>query len=161
MGLEGDAVRLPVSVTDENKPQTLQAMVPVVGTPIKIRLERYLPDVKWETTAADDPNGGPVAKLSLRGESLSRTLALGPRSERQSISLTSGASPSGVAAAAGALPQELRDRRWRASCSSGCRDEPSASDAAAGQDRDAGRFFVEVVGARYVLIIPSTGRPSE
>jgi hypothetical protein len=87
MGLEGDAIRLPVSVTDENKPQLLNAMVPVVGTPIKIRLERYLPDVKWETTAVDDPNGGPVAKLSLRGESLLQDVWLSARDrERQSIS---------------------------------------------------------------------------
>lgn len=87
MGLEGDAVRLPVSVADENKSQPLNAVVPVVGTPIKIRLERYLPDVKWETTAADDPNGGPVAKLSLRGESLQQDIWLCARDrERQSIS---------------------------------------------------------------------------
>jgi hypothetical protein len=87
MGLEGEAVRLPVSVTDENKPQPLQALVPVVGTPIKVRLERYLPDVKSETTAVDDPNGGPVAKLSLRGESLQQDVWLSARDrERQSIS---------------------------------------------------------------------------
>ncbi len=87
MGLEGDAIRLPVSVADENKPQPLNAMVPVVGTPIKVRLERYLPDMKGETTAADDPNGGPVAKLSLRGESLQQDVWLSARDrERQSIS---------------------------------------------------------------------------
>jgi hypothetical protein len=87
MGLEGDAVRLPVSVADENKSQPLSAMAPVVGTPIKVKLERYLPDVKWETTAADDPNGGPVAKLSLRGESLQQDIWLSARDrERQSIS---------------------------------------------------------------------------
>lgn len=87
MGLAGDAIRLPVSVADENKPQPLHATVPVVGTPIKIKLERYLPDMKWETTAADDPNGGPVAKLSLRGESLQQDVWLSARDrERQSIS---------------------------------------------------------------------------
>jgi hypothetical protein len=87
MGLEGEAIRLPVSVTDENRPQALNAIVPVVGTPIKIKLERYLPDVKWETTAVDDPNGGPVAKLSLRGEGLQQDVWLAARDrERQSIS---------------------------------------------------------------------------
>ncbi len=87
MGLEGEAIRLPVSVADENKSQPLSTTVPVVGTPIKIKLERYLPDVKWETTAADDPNGGPVAKLSLRGEGLQQDVWLAARDrERQSIS---------------------------------------------------------------------------
>ncbi len=87
MGLEGDAIRLPVSVADENKAQPLNAMVPVMGTPIKIKLERYLPDLKWETTAVDDPNGGPVAKLSLRGESLQQDVWLCARDrEKQSIS---------------------------------------------------------------------------
>ena len=87
MGLEGDAVRLPVSVADENKPQPLSAMVPVVGTPIKVKLERYLPDITWEATAADDPNGGPVAKLSLRGDNLQQDIWLSARDrERQSIS---------------------------------------------------------------------------
>jgi len=86
MGLEGDAVRLPVSIADENKSQPLHAMVPVLGTPVKVRLERYLPDVKWEATAADDPNGGPVARVSLRGESLQQDIWLCARDrERQSI----------------------------------------------------------------------------
>jgi hypothetical protein len=112
MGLEGDAVRLPVSVADENKSQPLNAMVPVVGTPIKIKLERYVPDLKWETTAVDDPNGGPVAKLSLRGESLQQDIWLAARDrERQSISAHIG----GVAfrelprPPEGALLQELTD----------------------------------------------------
>ncbi len=87
MGLEGDAIRLPVSVANENKSQPLDATVPVMGTPVKIKLERYLPDVKWETTATDDPNGGPVAKLSLRGENLQQDVWLSARDrERQSIS---------------------------------------------------------------------------
>ena len=87
MGLEGDAMRMPVSVADENKPQTLDAVVPVMGTPIKIRLERYLPDLKRDTTAVDDPNGGPVAKLSLRGESLEQDVWLCARDrEKQSVS---------------------------------------------------------------------------
>lgn len=91
MGLEGDAIRLPVSVTDENKPQLLNGMAPVMGTPIKLKLERYVPDVKWETTAVDDPNGGPVAKLSLRGENLQQDVWLSARDrERQSISAPIG-----------------------------------------------------------------------
>jgi hypothetical protein len=86
VGHEGDVVRLPVAVADESKPQGLKAVVPVMGTPLKVKLERYLPDVRWETTPVEDPNGGPVARLSLRGESLSQDLWLCARDrERQSI----------------------------------------------------------------------------
>lgn len=79
MGLEGAGMRLPLSVADENKPQELRAVVPVAGTPLKVKLERYLPDLKWETTACEDPNGRPVAKLSLRGENLQQDLWLSAR----------------------------------------------------------------------------------
>jgi hypothetical protein len=86
MGHEGDAVRMPLSVADESKPQKLKAVVPVLGTPLKVKLERYLPDVKWETTPVDDPNGGPAARLSLRGEGLQQDIWLCARDrERQSI----------------------------------------------------------------------------
>ncbi len=87
MGHEGAAMRLPLSVADENKPQSMDAVLPVMGTPITVKLERYLPDLKWETNAVDDPNGGLVAKLALRGEGLEQDLWLSARDrERQSIS---------------------------------------------------------------------------
>ena len=87
MGLEGAGIRMPVSLADENKSQDLSATAPVMGTPIKVKLQRYLPDLKWDTTAVDDPNAGPVAKLSLRGENLQQDVWLCARDrERQSIS---------------------------------------------------------------------------
>jgi hypothetical protein len=86
MGHEGTAVRLPLSIADESRPQGLQAVVPVMGTPMKVKLERYLPDVKWETTPVDDPNAGPAARLSLRGDSLQQDIWLCARDrQRQSI----------------------------------------------------------------------------
>lgn len=86
MGHEGAAMRLPLSIADESKPQGLKAVVPVMGTPMKVKLERYLPDVTWETTPVEDPNGGPVAKLSLRGEGLLQDVWLCARDrEKQSI----------------------------------------------------------------------------
>ena len=78
MGHEGQTLRLPVSVTDENKAQDLKATLPVMGTPIKVRLQRYVPDLKWETVAADDPNGAAVAKLSFRGSPSPHTLEAWP-----------------------------------------------------------------------------------
>ncbi len=87
MGHEGGAVRLPLSVADENKPQEMKAILPVMATPIGIRIKRYVPDLKWDTTVVSDPNGGSVAKLSLRGENLQQDLWLSTRDrERQAIS---------------------------------------------------------------------------
>lgn len=87
IGHEGVTMRMPLSIADENKPQELDAVIPVMGTPIKVKLERYLPNLARETTAVDDPNGGPVARLSLRGENLQQDLWLCARDrERQSIS---------------------------------------------------------------------------
>ena len=87
MGHEGAAMRLPLSVADESKPQSMDAVLPVMGTPITVKLERYVPDLKWETKAVEDPNGGPVAMLALRGEGLEQDLWLSARDrQRQSIS---------------------------------------------------------------------------
>ena len=87
MGHDGQTLRLPVAVADENKAQVLQGTVPVMGTPIKVTLNHYLPDLKWETVAADDPNGGAVARLSLRGEGLKQDLWLSAQeAARQSVS---------------------------------------------------------------------------
>ncbi|UCD52552.1 MAG: hypothetical protein JSW27_07925 [Phycisphaerales bacterium] len=107
MGHEGQTLRLPVTVTDENKAQDLNATIPVMGTPIKVKLERYIPDLKQETVAVDDPNGRAVAKLSFRGEGLEQDLWLSAQDvTRQSISshiggvamreLPAGASSAGV-----------------------------------------------------------------
>jgi hypothetical protein len=86
MGHEGSALRLPLSIGNESKPQAMDAALPVMGTPIAIRVKRYLPNLAWEAIAVQDPNGGPVARLSLRGESLQQDLWLGGRDRaRQSI----------------------------------------------------------------------------
>ncbi len=113
MGHEGETLRLAVPVADEAKPQELNATLPVMGTPIKVRLDRYLPDLAWETVAVDDPNGGAVAKLSFRGEGLDQDLWLSAtEAKRQAISSHIGGVairelPAGVASA-GAL-QQLTD----------------------------------------------------
>jgi len=87
MGHEGQALRLPVSVRDEGKPQALDGVVPVMGTPLKVRLDRYVPDLQWKAVPVDDPNGGAVARVSFRGESLEQDLWLSAREvTKQSIS---------------------------------------------------------------------------
>lgn len=76
MGHEGDALRLPLLIADENKSQVIDTILPVRGTPLKVRIQKYLPDLAWETTAVEDPNGGPAAKLSIKGENLNQELWL-------------------------------------------------------------------------------------
>ena len=111
MGLEGTALRLPLSIADENKPQDLTGVIPVAGTPLQVKLERYLPDLKRETTAVEDPNGGPAARLSLRGESLQQDLWLCTRDrERQSISAHIGGVAIRELPSDGSILQELTER---------------------------------------------------
>jgi hypothetical protein len=92
MGHEGDTLRLPLPIADENKPQKIDKVLPVMGTPIKVKIEQYSPNLRWETVAVKDPNGGAVARLSLRGANLQQDLWLSARDvERQSISAHIGA----------------------------------------------------------------------
>jgi len=87
MGMEGQRLHFPVLVSDENKPEKLETVLPVMVTPIKIRIQHYLPDLTWETTAVKDDKGGIVAKLTVKGENLKQDIWLSPDDPpRQSIS---------------------------------------------------------------------------
>ena len=91
MGMEGQRLHFPVIVSDENKPEKLDNVLPVMGTPIKIRLQQYLPDLRWETTAVKHTAGGIVAKLTIKGENLKQDIWLSPDvPTRQSISSSIG-----------------------------------------------------------------------
>ncbi len=91
MNLEGEGLRFPIRVSDENKPHKFSNILPVMGTPIKIRLEEYLPDLKWETTAVQHRGGGIVAKLTVKGKALEQVILLSSDEPgRQSISSSIG-----------------------------------------------------------------------
>jgi hypothetical protein len=91
MGLDGEGLRFPLNVSDENKPQKFDAILPVMGTPIKVRLEEYVPDLKWETTAIKHLNGGIAAKLTIKGKNLEQNIWLcSGDPARQSISSSIG-----------------------------------------------------------------------
>ena len=91
MGMEGQRLHFPVRVSDESKPEKLETVLPVMVTPIKIKLQHYLPDLKWETTAVKDTEGGIVAKLIVKGENLKQDIWLSPDDPpRQSISSSIG-----------------------------------------------------------------------
>jgi hypothetical protein len=91
MGLEGEGLRFPIRVSDENKPYKFDNVLPVIKTPYKVRLEEYVPDLKWETTAAKHRGGGIVAKLRIKGENLEQFIWLSPDDPaRRSISSSVG-----------------------------------------------------------------------
>jgi hypothetical protein len=100
IGMEGRSMSFPIAVSDENKPEKLDRVLPVMGTPVKIRLRQYLPDLKWETTAVEHKSGGVVAKLKITGENLKQDVWLSSNDPaRQSITSSIG----------GVAIQKLRD----------------------------------------------------
>jgi hypothetical protein len=76
IGMEGQSMSFPIAVSDENHSEKLESVLPVMGTPVKIKLKQYLPDIKWETTAVEHTSGGIVAKLTIKGEDLKQDVWL-------------------------------------------------------------------------------------
>ena len=76
MGLEGEGMCFPITVTDSNKVTKLEQVFPVIGTPLKIKLEKYLPDLRWETTSKKSSEGGVAAKVVFKGENLNQEMWL-------------------------------------------------------------------------------------
>jgi len=86
-GMDGSMMRFPVKVPNENKATTLDKTLPLMGSPIKIRLMQYLPDLKWETSIVEDPKGGAVMQIKAKGENLDQDIWLSSAdSAKQSIS---------------------------------------------------------------------------
>ena len=91
MRLDGEGLRFPLTVSDENKPQKLDTVLPIKGTPIEIRLEDYVPDLKRETDAVKRPGGEIAAKLLINGKNLKQDIWLSSGDPaRQSISSSIG-----------------------------------------------------------------------
>jgi hypothetical protein len=72
----GAGFQFPVEVPDENKSTNLNNVFPVMGTSVKIKLDQYFPDLKWETVVIDQPGGGVVAKLTVSGTDLNKEIWL-------------------------------------------------------------------------------------
>jgi hypothetical protein len=89
--LDGQASRFPLNVSDENKPQKLDAVLPIKDIHIEIRLEEYVPDLKWETDAVEHPGGEIAAKLLISGKNLKQEIWLSASNPaRQSITSSIG-----------------------------------------------------------------------
>jgi hypothetical protein len=92
MNLEEEGLRFPLTVPDETRPQKLDTVLPIKGTSIEIRLEDYVPDLKWETNAVKHPGGEIAAKLLINGKNLKQEIWLSSGDPaRQSISSRIGA----------------------------------------------------------------------
>ena len=115
MGMEGEALRFPIAAPDESKPQKFDDVLPVMGTPIKVRLEQYLPNLGWETAAIKHPGGGTVAELTVKGAGLEQKVWLSSADvSKQSISSRVGSiAIRGLyeAKTADKLVRKLTDRR--------------------------------------------------
>jgi hypothetical protein len=89
--LDGEGLRFPLVVSDETKPQKLNAVLPIKDTPIEIILEDYVPDLKWETNAVEHPGGEIAVKLLIKGRNLKQDIWLSTGDPaRQSISSSIG-----------------------------------------------------------------------
>ena len=73
-GMSGSMMSFPVKIDDENKSAALDEVLPLMGSPIKIRLMQYLPDFKWDTSIVEDPSGGAVVKINAKGENLNQDI---------------------------------------------------------------------------------------
>ena len=87
MGMDGSMMSFPVNVQNENKATMIDKTLPLMGSPIKIRLLQYLPELKWDTSMVDDPKGGAVVQLKAKGVNLDQNIWLSSAdTARQSIS---------------------------------------------------------------------------
>ena len=67
-------VAFPLKIKDENKAQKLQKRLPVMGTPIKIKLDEYLPDLTWEDVVKEKPGAAAIVKLAFKGPALDQKM---------------------------------------------------------------------------------------
>ena len=72
----GQEMSFSVDVTDANKPQEFERVLPVMGSASRIRLDEYVPDLTWETSVVPVQKGGFVVELQFLGEDMDQTMYL-------------------------------------------------------------------------------------
>ncbi|HEG43289.1 MAG TPA: hypothetical protein ENH94_04485 [Phycisphaerales bacterium] len=81
----------PVKVPDENKSSKLEKRLPIMGTPVKIRFDRYVPALSWETIVTEKPGSGAVASIVFKGPNLHQQMWLDTNeSKKQSVTSSIG-----------------------------------------------------------------------
>ncbi|MHC4322901.1 MAG: hypothetical protein ACYSUX_01365 [Planctomycetota bacterium] len=89
--LDGEGLRFPLTVPDETKPQKLDSILSIKDPPVEIKLEDYVPDLKWETNAVKHPDGGIAVKLLINSTNRKQDLWLSSNDPgKQSISSSIG-----------------------------------------------------------------------
>ncbi len=66
----------PVKVPDENKSLKLEKSLPIMGTSVKIRLDKYLPNLEWESNVIEKADLGAVASIVFKGPNLHQQMWL-------------------------------------------------------------------------------------
>jgi hypothetical protein len=84
-------VAFPVKVKDENKPEKLKKRLPIMGTPIKIKLDEYLPDLVWEDIVEEKKDAASIVKLTFKGPDLDQKMWLNTSNlEQKSVASSIG-----------------------------------------------------------------------
>lgn len=76
VGDQGHGLGFPISVSDPNKPEKLDEVLPVMGTAMEIILEQYISDLRWEASAVKKADGGVVARLAIKGPDVDQSFWL-------------------------------------------------------------------------------------
>lgn len=91
IGPESPGLVLPLEIEDRDKVQALGKAMTLPGTPIVVSLKNYFPDVAWEEKIVEDPNGGPIALVTIDGKDLHKDMMLiSGDTKRRSITSTIG-----------------------------------------------------------------------
>lgn len=91
LGVQESGVVFPFELSDEDTPQTLNQSFPVPGTPLQIKLQQYCPDLTWKTNVTADPQGGPVASITVAGNGARQEVVLlADVPERRSVTASIG-----------------------------------------------------------------------
>jgi len=81
----------PVGVEKENQSQPLDMSFPVLGTPIKVQLQHYLPDLVWAAVVEEKQGRGSIVQLVIEGPDLEQERWLDSADpQRQMISSSIG-----------------------------------------------------------------------
>lgn len=73
---KGKGLAFPVKIEDRSKLQKLNKSMPVIGTPIVVKLKEYYPDYQKQDSIVADPKGGSIAAVTMKGKNLNKTMML-------------------------------------------------------------------------------------
>ncbi len=76
IGLDGPVLHFPIEIVDTDKAQAMDQELPVMGTPVKVKFEQYLPNLTWELACLPKPGAGQAARLTVSSKDFAQTLWL-------------------------------------------------------------------------------------